>query len=95
MGFIYFILFLFFRFFFQGLKITCEVTPHHLFLTEKDTAHLGEKKIRVCPRLATEDDRKALWEHLDVIDCFASDHGKILTRNQMKSSRLVFAHGLD
>ena len=55
----------------RGLKITCEVTPHHLFLTEKDLTG-GRKEVR--PRLGTQADVDALWANLDVIDCFATDH---------------------
>ena len=55
----------------RGLKITCEVTPHHLFLTEND---LSEGWAEVRPRLGTRADVDALWENLDVIDCFATDH---------------------
>ena len=55
----------------RGLKITCEVTPHHLFLTENDLSG-GRSEVR--PRLGTRDDVDALWANLDVIDCFASDH---------------------
>ena len=55
----------------RGLKITCEVTPHHLFLTESDLPG-GWGEVR--PRLATQRDVDALWENLDVIDCFATDH---------------------
>jgi carbamoyl-phosphate synthase/aspartate carbamoyltransferase/dihydroorotase len=31
-------------------------------------------RLEVRPRLATQDDVDALWENLDVIDCFATDH---------------------
>lgn len=58
----------------KGLKITCEVTPHHLFLAEEDIPQLGEGISEVRPRLAGEADRAALWENLEVIDCFATDH---------------------
>ena len=58
----------------RGLKITCEVTPHHLFLTNEDVSALGNGRSEVRPRLATADDRDALWENLDVVDCFATDH---------------------
>ena len=30
--------------------------------------------MEVRPRLATQKDVDALWENLDVIDCFATDH---------------------
>jgi carbamoyl-phosphate synthase/aspartate carbamoyltransferase/dihydroorotase len=58
----------------RGLKITCEVAPHHLFLTQEDIPHLGGGRGEVRPRLASTADRDALWENLDVIDCFATDH---------------------
>ncbi len=58
----------------QGLKVTCEVAPHHLFLTEDDIPRIGPGRGEVRPRLATAADRAALWDNLDVIDCFATDH---------------------
>lgn len=58
----------------KGLKITCEVTPHHLFLSQADVPALGAGRSEVRPRLATPADRQALWENMKVIDCFATDH---------------------
>ncbi|MGH2582429.1 MAG: hypothetical protein ACRDFQ_05995, partial [Anaerolineales bacterium] len=58
----------------NGIAITCEVCPHHLFLTESDIPAIGQGLSEVRPRLATEADRDALWENMDVIDCFATDH---------------------
>jgi len=58
----------------RGLKVTCEVAPHHLFLTQEDSPSLGAGRSEVRPRLATPADRQALWDNLDVIDCFATDH---------------------
>jgi carbamoyl-phosphate synthase/aspartate carbamoyltransferase/dihydroorotase len=57
-----------------GIKITCEVTPHHLFLTDEDIQTIGKGRCEVRPRLATLVDQEALWENLKVIDCFATDH---------------------
>ena len=57
----------------QGLPVTCEVTPHHLFLSEDDLPGLGQRG-DVRPTLATKRDVQALWDNLDVIDCFATDH---------------------
>jgi len=61
----------------KGIKVTCEVCPHHLFLSKDDIpaishGHPGRGEVR--PRLATKEDVDALWENLDVIDCFATDH---------------------
>jgi dihydroorotase-like cyclic amidohydrolase len=58
----------------KGIPVTCEVTPHHLFLTEQDVPLIGSGRSEVRPRLATAVDQQALWDHLAVIDCFATDH---------------------
>jgi carbamoyl-phosphate synthase/aspartate carbamoyltransferase/dihydroorotase len=67
----------------KGIKVTCEVCPHHLFLTadESPSPILGEGievrgkgRTEVRPRLATQAAVDALWQNLDVIDCFATDH---------------------
>lgn len=57
----------------KGLPITCEVTPHHLFLTKSDLKYLGAFGI-MRPPLRTKKDVAALWKNLKVIDCFATDH---------------------
>ncbi len=71
----------------KGIQVTCEVCPHHLFLTEggvsrspapsspqglRDKGKGGRAEVR--PRLATQADVDALWDNLEVIDCFATDH---------------------
>ena len=58
----------------RGIPVTCEVTPHHLFLTQEDIPRLGGGFAEVRPVLASRADQQALWDNLDVIDCFASDH---------------------
>jgi carbamoyl-phosphate synthase/aspartate carbamoyltransferase/dihydroorotase len=57
----------------QGTRVTCEVTPHHLMLTEADARALGPAAY-MKPALGTAADRDALWANLDVVDCVASDH---------------------
>lgn len=56
--------------------MTCEVAPHHLFLCEDNVPVLGDGRAQVRPMLGTREDMEALWENLDIIDCFATDHGK-------------------
>jgi carbamoyl-phosphate synthase/aspartate carbamoyltransferase/dihydroorotase len=61
----------------RGIKVTCEVCPHHLFLSKEDIpaishGHPGRGEVR--PRLATKEDVEALWANMDVINCFATDH---------------------
>lgn len=58
----------------RGIRVTCEVTPHHLFLSRDDIPSLGRGRCEVRPRLAGVEDREALWDNLEVIDCFATDH---------------------
>ncbi|XP_013011347.2 multifunctional protein CAD isoform X1 [Cavia porcellus] len=58
----------------QGLPVTCEVAPHHLFLSQGDLERLGPGKGEVRPELGSRQDLEALWENMAVIDCFASDH---------------------
>lgn len=60
----------------KGLPVTCEVTPHHLFLTAADAERLGGGRGKVCPSLVSQEDQQALWDNMDIIDCFATDHGK-------------------
>ena len=61
----------------RGIQVTCEVCPHHLFLSKDDiltisNEHPGRGEVR--PRLTTKEDVEALWQNMDVIDCFATDH---------------------
>ena len=63
----------------RGIQVTCEVCPHHLFLTADSNKGKGlggrvHGRTDVRPRLATQSDVDALWQNLDVIDCFATDH---------------------
>lgn len=57
----------------QGARISCEVAPHHLFLTEEDARALGNLAL-MKPPLGTREDTEALWTNLDVVDAVASDH---------------------
>ncbi|KAI4798412.1 hypothetical protein KUCAC02_022074 [Chaenocephalus aceratus] len=58
----------------KGIQVTCEVAPHHLFLCEENIGEIGGGRAQVRPMLGTLEDMEALWENLDVIDCFATDH---------------------
>ncbi len=55
--------------------ITCEVTPHHLFLTEEATEKMGNFA-KMNPSLKSSEDVKALWKGLKqgTIDLIATDH---------------------
>ena len=59
----------------RGLRVSAEVTPHHLCLT--DEAVLGyDTHCKVNPPLRTAEDRAAVQEGLadGTIDCIATDH---------------------
>ena len=59
-----------------GVRVTAEVTPHHLTLTEEVVRTLDASRYKMNPPLRTEDDRQALIEGLKsgVIDCIGTDH---------------------
>jgi dihydroorotase len=59
----------------NGVMVTAEVTPHHLFLTEEAVEGYNPNA-KMNPPLRTEQDREALWEGLQdgTIDAIATDH---------------------
>lgn len=58
-----------------SLRLTCEVTPHHLFLTVEDYGCCGTR-IKVNPPIRDAAHAEALWSGLleGHIDCIATDH---------------------
>ncbi len=59
----------------RGLSVTCEVTPHHLLLTDERVSGY-DTQAKMKPPLTTEEDRQALLEGLrdGGIDAIATDH---------------------
>lgn len=59
----------------KGVKVTCEVTPHHLVLTD-EAVHTYDTNTKVNPPLRSEEHVKALQTALanGIIDCIATDH---------------------
>jgi dihydroorotase len=59
----------------QGAPVSCEVTPHHLTLTDEALATF-DPLYKVAPPLRTAADVAALREAVarDVVDCVGSDH---------------------
>ena len=59
----------------RGWRVSAEVTPHHLLLTDHDVRNL-DTRMKMNPPLAGEEDRAALVEALrsGLIDCVATDH---------------------
>lgn len=59
----------------DGLPVTCEVAPHHLFLTVDDYGRLGTLG-KMNPPLRPKEEAAALWEGVadGSVDCIATDH---------------------
>ncbi|XP_059617479.1 CAD protein [Phlebotomus argentipes] len=73
----------------KNLKVTCEVCPHHLFLSTDDIPRIGEKLADVRPVLCSPEDQKALWDNIDVIDVFATDHAPHTLEEKLNSEKSV------
>jgi dihydroorotase len=59
----------------RGWRVSGEVSPHHLLLTEQDVRTM-DTRMKMNPPLATEADRQALIDGLrsGAVDCVATDH---------------------
>lgn len=60
----------------RGVRITAEVTPHHLVLTDRTLEELDPRRHKMNPPLREESDRQALIAGLvdGTLDCVATDH---------------------
>ena len=60
----------------KGLDVTCEVTPHHLFMSEDDIDSTYNTCLKVNPPLRTKADCEALIEGVKdgSIDAIVTDH---------------------
>jgi dihydroorotase len=58
----------------QGLRVTCEVTPHHFTLIDEDVQY--DSRYKMNPPLAAREDREALLGGLadGTVDAIATDH---------------------
>jgi dihydroorotase len=59
----------------RGVRVTADVTPHHLSLTHEAVSNY-DTNTKINPPLRTDEDRAALLEGLldGTIDCIATDH---------------------
>jgi len=59
----------------RGLRVTCEVTPHHFTLTDEDVIRYGTNA-KMNPPLRKDDDVEALLNGIrdGVVDAIATDH---------------------
>ncbi|TJW12082.1 dihydroorotase [Parvibacter caecicola] len=60
----------------EGLPVTCEVTPHHMFLTEDAITDEYQTCFKVNPPLRTAEDAAALVAGVadGTVDCIVTDH---------------------
>ena len=80
------------------LSITCDVTPHHLFLTEGDCPCNGETVPNlyfVKPPLASQKDQDFLWQNLTFIDCLSPDRAPHLRKKKQSPRPPAGLPGLD
>jgi dihydroorotase len=58
----------------KGMRVTCEVTPHHFTLCDEDVVY--DTRFKMNPPLASVEDRAALIEGLadGTVDAIATDH---------------------
>src|ERR1700682_3392667 len=58
----------------RGLRVSCEVTPHHFTLCDEDVVY--DSRFKMNPPLASAEDRAALIEGLadGTVDAIATDH---------------------
>lgn len=75
----------------EGVEIYCEVTPHHLFLTEKDAESLGPFGI-MRPPLVSQADQDALWDGIadGTVDTIGSDHAPHTLEEKQNSQKAPF-----
>jgi dihydroorotase len=59
----------------SGLRVTCEVAPHHFLLTEANVG-MYDTNAKMCPPLRSAADRDAMIEAIldGVVDAIATDH---------------------
>ena len=58
----------------RGLRVTCEVTPHHFTMIDEDVTY--DSRFKMNPPLAAREDREALLEGLadGTVEAIATDH---------------------
>ena len=60
----------------DGVEVTCEVTPHHMFLTEESIAEDYDTRFKVNPPLRSAEDAEAVIAGVvdGTVDCIVTDH---------------------
>ena len=71
----------------SGRNVTCEVTPHHLFLSSADYKHYG-LMLTIMPPLRGKNNIEALWKGVNTgwVDVIGSDHAPHALREKSAGS---------
>ena len=79
----------------EGVNVTCEVTPHHLLLADKDIP-ANNSYFRMNPPLRHEEDRQAVIEGLldGTIDMIATDHAPHSRKEKPQDDMRGAANGI-
>lgn len=79
----------------EGVNVTCEVTPHHLLLADKDIP-ANNSYFKMNPPLRHEEDRQAVIEGLldGTIDMIATDHAPHLRKEKPQDDMRGAANGI-
>lgn len=75
----------------EGLPVTCEVTPHHMFLTEDDIGDDYNTNLKVNPPLRTASDAAALVRGVadGTVDIIVTDHAPHADFEKMREFELA------
>lgn len=79
----------------EGVNVTCEVTPHHLLLADKDIP-ANNSYFKMNPPLRHEEDRQAVIEGLldGTIDMIATDHAPYSRKEKPQDDMRGAANGI-
>jgi len=78
----------------RGVAVTCEVTPHHLYLSSEAESRLGAFA-RMKPPLVDAALIRRFWERLSLIDIIASDHAPHTQREKRSATPPPGVPGLE
>ncbi len=76
----------------NGLKVTCDVTPHHFVLTEDYLLKYSyDTNLKINPPLRTQEDVDTIIEGIkdNTVDCIASDHAPHTVEEKSKEFDLA------
>lgn len=79
----------------SGIKVTCEVTPHHLLLTTEDYERLGTL-VKMNPPVRSHKHRAGLWQGIieGVVDCISTDHAPHTLEEKRTGPELLAPSGV-